>query len=165
MVLLGLTDRAERGDEWARRTWKGVGADGIGAEVVVTLRLIAVDVSDSCQIICRPEGVVVVDSWCTSTKLIFCKINQLPTFNFNFPFISSFSPPSEMPIPTHTGPEPSVFPSLTIAQIDAARTSAWYHIFEDLTIPSIIINLKELGEKDLFLQVSPIHLCLRIHMN
>jgi hypothetical protein len=44
-----LTDRAERGDEWARRTWKGVGADGIGAEAEFTFRLIVLDVSGTCR--------------------------------------------------------------------------------------------------------------------
>jgi len=58
-----------------------------------------------------------------------------------------------MPIPIPTNPEPPLFPSLTVDQIDAARLSAWYETFQDLTIPSTIIDLEELGEKEAFIQV------------
>jgi len=58
-----------------------------------------------------------------------------------------------MPIPIPTSPEPPLFPSLTVDQIDAARLSSWYETFQDLTIPSTIIDLEELGEKDAFIQV------------
>jgi hypothetical protein len=58
-----------------------------------------------------------------------------------------------MPIPIPTNPEPPLFPSLKVDQIDAARLSAWYETFQDLTIPSTIIDLEEIGEKDAFIQV------------
>lgn len=64
-----------------------------------------------------------------------------------------------MPIPTPSsrlvGDQLSIFPSLTVKQVDAALTSSWYDKFEDLTIPSTIINLDSIGEKDVFLKVSP----------
>ena len=65
-----------------------------------------------------------------------------------------------MPIPIPTNPEPPLFPSLTMDQIDAARLSAWYDTFQDLTIPSTIIDLEELGEKEAFIQVSPPNLSM-----
>lgn len=66
----------------------------------------------------------------------------------------------EMPIPIPTHPTPPLFPSLSVQQIDAARLSAWYEIFQDLTIPSIVIDLDELGEKEAFIQVCPLtHQC------
>jgi len=58
-----------------------------------------------------------------------------------------------MPIPIPTNPEPPLFPSLSVDHIDAARLSAWYETFQDLTIPSTIIDLEELGEKEAFIQV------------
>jgi hypothetical protein len=58
-----------------------------------------------------------------------------------------------MPIPIPTYPEPQLFPALSRDQIDSARLSTWYETFEDLTIPSTIIDLDELGERDLFMQV------------
>jgi hypothetical protein len=60
-----------------------------------------------------------------------------------------------MPIPTPMRPadSPPVFPHLTHEQIDAARVSSWYHTFEDITIPSTIIDLDEIGEKEAFLEV------------
>ena len=58
-----------------------------------------------------------------------------------------------MPIPTPDQPEPSLFPTLTVQQIDAARFSSWYETFEDLTIPSTIIDLDQLGEKEAFMRV------------
>jgi hypothetical protein len=60
-----------------------------------------------------------------------------------------------MPIPIPTNPEPPLFPNLTVDRIDAARLSAWYETFQDLTIPSTIIDLEELGEKEAFIQVCP----------
>lgn len=54
-------------------------------------------------------------------------------------------------------PEPishTLFPSLSRAQVDAARTSAWYPLFRDNTIASTIIDLEDLGERDAFLEVS-----------
>jgi len=65
-----------------------------------------------------------------------------------------------MPIPIPTNPTPSIFPALTVDQIDAARLSAWYDTFQDLTIPSTIIDLEELGEKEAFIQVSPPNLSI-----
>lgn len=62
-----------------------------------------------------------------------------------------------MPVPTASSsrppPEPFLFPSLTVGEIDAARLSAWYDKFEDLTIPTTVIDLESIGEKELFLQV------------
>jgi hypothetical protein len=58
-----------------------------------------------------------------------------------------------MPVPTSTTP-PVVFPTLTRAEVDAARTSAWYDTFEDLTTPATIISVDELGERAAFLEVS-----------
>lgn len=62
-----------------------------------------------------------------------------------------------MPVPTPSSsrfyPEPPLFPPLTVGQIEAARLSAWYDTFEDLTIPSTVIDLESIGEKDLFLEV------------
>jgi len=58
-----------------------------------------------------------------------------------------------MPIPIPDQPEPSLFPILTVQQIDAARLSSWYETFEDLTIPSTIIDLDQLGEKEAFMRV------------
>jgi hypothetical protein len=59
-----------------------------------------------------------------------------------------------MPIPIPSGPDPEIFPLLSQAQIDAARLSAWYPTFEDLTIESIVIDLEQVGEKDQFISVS-----------
>lgn len=59
-----------------------------------------------------------------------------------------------MPIPVHTRPDPPLFPTLSVQQIDAARLSSWYHTFEDLTIPSTVIDLEEIGEKETFIKVS-----------
>jgi hypothetical protein len=60
-----------------------------------------------------------------------------------------------MPIPTPTQPadSPPVFPQLTREQIDASRVSSWYDTFEDITIPSTVIDLDEIGEKEAFLEV------------
>jgi len=59
-----------------------------------------------------------------------------------------------MPIPIHTRPDPPLFPTLSVQQIDAARLSSWYHTFEDLTIPSTVIDLGEIGEKETFIKVN-----------
>lgn len=61
-----------------------------------------------------------------------------------------------IPIPNQADTTPPVFPSLTREQIDAARTPSWYDTFEDITIPSTIIDLDELGEKEAFLDVSAV---------
>jgi hypothetical protein len=60
-----------------------------------------------------------------------------------------------MPIPTPIQADPPLFSSLTVQQIDAARLSSWYETFQDLTIPSTIIDLDVIGEKEAFIQVSP----------
>ena len=62
-----------------------------------------------------------------------------------------------MPIPIPEQPEPPLFPTLTVQQIDAARLSSWYETFEDLTIPSTIIDLDQLGEKEAFMRVNHSH--------
>ncbi|KLT43776.1 D123-domain-containing protein [Cutaneotrichosporon oleaginosum] len=56
-----------------------------------------------------------------------------------------------MPVPTSTTPPP-LFPPLTRAEVDAARTSAWYDVFEDLTTPATIISVDALGERAAFLE-------------
>ncbi|ORX37070.1 D123-domain-containing protein [Kockovaella imperatae] len=56
-----------------------------------------------------------------------------------------------MPVPIRqVEHEPEVFPLLTRSEVDATRTSAWYETFEDLTIPSRIIDLETLGEEEAF---------------
>lgn len=61
-----------------------------------------------------------------------------------------------MPVPVKT-PEPvTVYPALKKANIDAARTSAWYDTFEDLTIPSTFVDIEALGEREAFLDVSEV---------
>ncbi|WVQ84406.1 hypothetical protein IAT38_006558 [Cryptococcus sp. DSM 104549] len=57
-----------------------------------------------------------------------------------------------MPIPTPPPTDFPLFPTLTRAQIDAARTSAWYETFEDITAPATVIDLRELGEEEAFLE-------------
>jgi hypothetical protein len=59
-----------------------------------------------------------------------------------------------MPVPVPIQADPPLFPSLTVQQIDAARLSSWYETFQDLTIPSTIIDLDVIGEKEAFIQVS-----------
>ena len=61
-----------------------------------------------------------------------------------------------MPIPTPTPSPIPLFPSLTREHIDGTRTSAWYLPFRSITIPSIIIDLDQLGEREAFLEVSEI---------
>lgn len=56
-----------------------------------------------------------------------------------------------MPVPTSTA-EPPLFPLLTVAEVDAARTSSWYETFEDLTTPATVISIDELGERAAFLE-------------
>ncbi|WVW85072.1 hypothetical protein I302_107108 [Kwoniella bestiolae CBS 10118] len=57
-----------------------------------------------------------------------------------------------MPIPIPTSSEEAeLFPTLTRAQIDSARTSAWYDTFEDITFDSTVIDLAGLGEEEEFL--------------
>ncbi|KAK8858893.1 hypothetical protein IAR55_003124 [Kwoniella newhampshirensis] len=56
-----------------------------------------------------------------------------------------------MPIPTPPAISFDLFPTLTRAQIDAARTSAWYDTFEDLTFPAIVIDVASLGEDEAFI--------------
>jgi hypothetical protein len=58
-----------------------------------------------------------------------------------------------MPIPIPTRPDPPLFPHLSVQQIDAARLSHWYDTFLDLTIPSTVIDLEEIGEKETFIKV------------
>ncbi|BEI85623.1 hypothetical protein CcaverHIS002_0510240 [Cutaneotrichosporon cavernicola] len=56
-----------------------------------------------------------------------------------------------MPVPTSTAPPP-LFPTLTRSEVDAARTSAWYDTFEDLTTPATVINIDALDERAAFLE-------------
>jgi hypothetical protein len=58
-----------------------------------------------------------------------------------------------MPIPTPTMAEQPIFPTLTPAQIDATRTSAWLSTFEEITPKTSIVDLDNVGEKDAFLEV------------
>lgn len=60
----------------------------------------------------------------------------------------------EMPVPTQLNQVYTLFPTLTREQIDAARTSAWYDTFADITFPAKFIDLRELGEEEEFLRVS-----------
>lgn len=62
--------------------------------------------------------------------------------------------PRKMPVPTLLNQVYTLFPTLTREQIDAARTSAWYDTFADITFPAKFIDLKELGEEEEFLRVS-----------
>lgn len=74
---------------------------------------------------------------------------------FNFLLLTPYTSPSrEMPVPTQSNHVYTLFPTLTREQIDAARTSAWYDTFADLTFPAQFIDLKELGEEEEFLRVS-----------
>ncbi|KIR32126.1 cytoplasmic protein [Cryptococcus deuterogattii MMRL2647] len=59
-----------------------------------------------------------------------------------------------MPVPTLLNQVDTLFPTLTREQIDAARTSAWYDTFADITFPAKFIDIKELGEEEEFLRVS-----------
>ncbi|RXK36262.1 hypothetical protein M231_06465 [Tremella mesenterica] len=58
-----------------------------------------------------------------------------------------------MPIPTPSSPLslPSLFPDYPREHIDATRISSWYSTFRALTVPSVIVDLASLGEKDSFL--------------
>lgn len=47
-----------------------------------------------------------------------------------------------------------VFPPLRRADVDACRLSHWYDTFEDLTVPSSVIDIRALGEGAAFLHVS-----------
>jgi hypothetical protein len=59
-----------------------------------------------------------------------------------------------MPIPVPTEPtDIPVFPTITPAQVDAALTSAWHELFEDITAPATVINLAEIGEREAFTEV------------
>lgn len=46
------------------------------------------------------------------------------------------------------------FPPLKKADVDACRLSHWYDTFEDLTVPSAVIDIRKLGEGAAFLHVS-----------
>lgn len=59
-----------------------------------------------------------------------------------------------MPVPISTDATPELFPPLTRAQVDAARTSAWEELFHDVTAPVTIVDLQVLGEREAFLEVS-----------
>lgn len=59
-----------------------------------------------------------------------------------------------MPVPiTASAPAP-LFPPITKKSVDAARTSSWHEIFEDITAPAVVIDLEELGEREAFTEVS-----------
>ncbi|WWC88313.1 uncharacterized protein L201_003221 [Kwoniella dendrophila CBS 6074] len=57
-----------------------------------------------------------------------------------------------MPVPIPQMATLELFPQLTRGQIEAARTSSWLDTFEDITFPSTIIDLEELGEAEEFLR-------------
>lgn len=57
-----------------------------------------------------------------------------------------------MPVPVPT--DAPIFPPLVRADVDAARTSSWLDTFEDLTFPTTVISIDDLGERDDFLAVS-----------
>ncbi|TXT08823.1 hypothetical protein VHUM_02951 [Vanrija humicola] len=58
-----------------------------------------------------------------------------------------------MPVPVRTpSPAPLLFPPLTVGEVDAARTSAWYDTFEDITFTSTIVDIDALGEREAFLE-------------
>lgn len=67
------------------------------------------------------------------------------------PSKASSLPTPAMPVPTSTS-SPPLLPPLTRADIDAARTSAWYDTFEDLTTPATVISIDALGERPAFLE-------------
>jgi len=57
-----------------------------------------------------------------------------------------------MPVPVPPSTPLPLFPPLTRAQVDGARTSAWHELFHDVTADAHIIDLQELGERDAFLE-------------
>ena len=66
-----------------------------------------------------------------------------------------------MPVPTAVNASPpDPLPTLSRAQIEATRTSAWYDKFEDLTIPTRVIDIGELDEDQALLEVSYDLACL-----
>lgn len=57
-----------------------------------------------------------------------------------------------MPVPVPNSSPPPLFPELTRAKVNAALTSSWLETFEDLTAPTTIISIDDLGERDAFLK-------------
>lgn len=55
-----------------------------------------------------------------------------------------------MPVPVPASTPLPLFPALTAAQVDAARTSAWHELFHDVTAPATIVDLQETGERAAF---------------
>lgn len=58
-----------------------------------------------------------------------------------------------MPVPVRTPSPAPLFPPLTVGEVDAARTSAWYDTFEDITFAASIVDIDGLGEREAFLEV------------
>lgn len=47
-----------------------------------------------------------------------------------------------------------IYPPLKKDDVDACRLSKWYETYEDLTIPSSVIDIRKLGEGEAFMNVS-----------
>lgn len=85
------------------------------------------------------------------------RVTVFPFFDlFDFLLLTPYksNSPRKMPVPTPLNQVYALFPTVTREQIDAARTSAWYDTFADITFPAKFIDLKELGEEEEFLRVS-----------
>lgn len=59
-----------------------------------------------------------------------------------------------VPVPSAEPVDLPLFPRSTKESIDAARLSSWFPLFRRVTIPSTVIDLDEIGEKEAFLDVS-----------
>ena len=84
-------------------------------------------------------------------------VEQIPHFIVLFrpsnPIIHHYQAGTNMPIAVPHPTSHPVFPSLTCADVDLARTSAWYPTFQHLTISSTIIDIDLLGEREAFFEV------------
>jgi hypothetical protein len=58
-----------------------------------------------------------------------------------------------MPIPTPPDVDHPMFPTLSVDQVDAMRTSSWYSTFIEITPKATFIDLDSVGEKAAFLEV------------
>ena len=77
------------------------------------------------------------------------RTSSAPSQHLSHPYQTARMP---VAIPTPT-PLP-LFPPMTRAQVEAARTSAWYPVFRRITLATTIIDLDSLGEREAFLEVS-----------
>ncbi|KAL1405873.1 hypothetical protein Q8F55_007552 [Vanrija albida] len=57
-----------------------------------------------------------------------------------------------MPVPVRAPSPAPLFPPLTVGEVDAARTSAWYETFEDITFAASVVDIDALGEHDAFVE-------------